>query len=347
MRKDHLATVSSDDQGRTRLDAPAPAVPTPVRFTPFEHDDYLAAFESLELAGFVLAPAARPWGFARVRLSSCVVEHGSDAAPWSARGTTAAGVVTFAFAAGPEAELRVGGRGTGRNELHLWPGGTRVSLVSRRPAGWFVVTVPEADFAPGPGPRAGVTAGPRPVPDDELARVRALARAALRLEEGGLRGTAPDDLRGIEAALLAGIARLAGHGRAERTGGAHRVDRRAVLERVDELFASRRADPIYVADLCEATGLPERTLRYVLVAEYGTSPVRLVRNVRLCALRRSLRDGTSRQRSLARVAADHGFRHMGTLAADYRRLFGELPSETRRSTVPCPPEGAPGLHAAG
>ena len=40
-------------------------------------------------------------------------------------------------------------------------------------------------------------------------------------------------------------------------------------------------------------------------------------------------------------ASRFGFRHMGTLAADYRALFGELPSETRRSVGELLPLPAP------
>ena len=130
----------------------------------------------------------------------------------------------------------------------------------------------------------------------------------------------------LEAALAAGAG---GPARAADS----RVSRHEVLEKVDRLLDERSGEPVYVADLCRATGLPERTLRYVLVEQYGTSPVRLLRNRRLCQLRRALLEPDPAVGSLSQLAARHGFWHMGTLAADYRRLFGELPSETRRAAA--------------
>jgi AraC family ethanolamine operon transcriptional activator len=52
--------------------------------------------------------------------------------------------------------------------------------------------------------------------------------------------------------------------------------------------------------------------------------------LRLNAVRRALRRTDGSRESIMRIAHDHGATHLGRFAANYRRLFGEKPSETRR-----------------
>ena len=56
--------------------------------------------------------------------------------------------------------------------------------------------------------------------------------------------------------------------------------------------------------------------------------------MRLRGVRIELRQSCSRRTRVADVAAQWGFWHMGQFAADYRRRFGELPSETLRRESP-------------
>jgi AraC-like DNA-binding protein len=96
----------------------------------------------------------------------------------------------------------------------------------------------------------------------------------------------------LEAELLDLVGRLVANGpKREERHVSSCLARSRVLSRVEELLSKRSSGPDYVADLCEATGLPERTLCYILVEQYGTSPIRILRNHRLCRIRRALCDG--------------------------------------------------------
>jgi AraC family ethanolamine operon transcriptional activator len=312
------------------------------------HDEYFSSFRQLRLNGFVLARATGKWSLRRCRLSSCVLEHGVDAAPWAASGSTADGVLTFAFPGNPDTRLSVDGQDVSQDTLCLWPGGARVSIVARRPADLFVVSAAQPVLAALatrttglPPPCTAFT--PFRVRPEQLVRVRALASRVMEaVEETRPAGLGPEACGALERALLGELLKLATGPRSDRGNGSSRIDRRRVLESVEGLLDARPSQPVYVADLCAATGLPERTLRFILVEQYGTSPIRLLRCRRLCELRRCLQAGDTGSESLARIASRYGFRHMGTLAADYRALFGELPSETRRAVgellpLPVPP----------
>ena len=61
---------------------------------------------------------------------------------------------------------------------------------------------------------------------------------------------------------------------------------------------------------------------------FSTTPKTYVKQVKLRKLREDLLRG--RCRNITEVALDYGFGHLGRFSSDYRKLFGELPSETVR-----------------
>ena len=61
----------------------------------------------------------------------------------------------------------------------------------------------------------------------------------------------------------------------------------------------------------------------------GVSPHQYLRAARLNGLRRALRN-PPRGASVLSLAADWGFWHPSSCAAEYHKLFGELPSTTLR-----------------
>lgn len=308
------------------------------RFSTPGHDEYLRAFRPLRLEGFLLDSASRPWGVARCRLDAVVVEHGVDGAAWAATGSVAEGSVVLVFSGGPDGALRVDGHDAVRDVVIVPPSDARTTLVARRPGDWYAVAIP-ADRLPKLAARKCSAAGGSSVPGrfrpEDLARLRALAaRTMTAASAAAPPEPAREGASTLEAALLSALeAGLSTPAEGAPRAGCARVPRHEVLEKLDRLLEARSSEPVYVADLCAATGLPERTLRYVLVEQYGTSPIRLLRNRRLCQLRRALVAEAGPAESLSRLAERHGFWHMGTLAADYRHLFGELPSETRRAAA--------------
>jgi AraC family ethanolamine operon transcriptional activator len=87
-------------------------------------------------------------------------------------------------------------------------------------------------------------------------------------------------------------------------------------------------EPITIRSLCEEVGVGWTTLVHVFREHFGVTPKAYLRAVRLNCARRDLLDA-ARETPIADVANRWGFWHMGQFAADYRRLFGELPSDTK------------------
>jgi AraC-like DNA-binding protein len=85
-------------------------------------------------------------------------------------------------------------------------------------------------------------------------------------------------------------------------------------------------EDITLADLVRASGVPGRTLLQHFRDFKGVSPMRYVRNARLQRVREDLRAG--RFACVGEAAARWQFTHAGRFSAEYRRRFGENPSQT-------------------
>jgi AraC family ethanolamine operon transcriptional activator len=83
-----------------------------------------------------------------------------------------------------------------------------------------------------------------------------------------------------------------------------------------------------VLDLCQELGVSERTLHYAFQEVRGLSPIAYFKANRLNAVRQELKAAPAGTTTVGEIARRWGFLHSGEFAADYRRLFGELPSQS-------------------
>jgi AraC-like DNA-binding protein len=88
--------------------------------------------------------------------------------------------------------------------------------------------------------------------------------------------------------------------------------------------------PITVADIAAASGIAGRTLFQYFRDFRGTSPMRYLRDVRFERVRDALRRARPEE-GVAEVARRWGFSHMGRFAVEYRKRFGESPSDAVRT----------------
>ena len=103
---------------------------------------------------------------------------------------------------------------------------------------------------------------------------------------------------------------------------------RDVKRAIDYMQAHLDA-PIMLADLVAASGVPGRTLLKHFNDHRGTTPMRYLRDARLGRVREALLRAEAGE-SVTQVAMTWGFHHLGRFAIEYRRRFGESPSETCR-----------------
>ncbi len=95
-----------------------------------------------------------------------------------------------------------------------------------------------------------------------------------------------------------------------------------------EYIDSNVQQQLSVANLCTAANVSERTLRNYFVRQLGMTPKAYLMGKKLAGVHRELWQSQSTETLVSDVANLWGFWHMGQFAADYRKLFGELPSQT-------------------
>jgi AraC family ethanolamine operon transcriptional activator len=88
---------------------------------------------------------------------------------------------------------------------------------------------------------------------------------------------------------------------------------------------------IRLAEICDEFDVSERTLIYAFREINGLTPKAYLKTLRLNRFRHDLKGVDPRGETVRMVATRLGFVHLGELAADYGRLFGEPPSQTLRN----------------
>lgn len=105
--------------------------------------------------------------------------------------------------------------------------------------------------------------------------------------------------------------------------------RKRMVDRACDLLLSQPDAPMSLLEVCREVGASPRKLGYCFQDVLGLSPARFVKATRLNAVRRELAQGVAGGPcSVYDVAARWGFWHFGHFSSDYKRQFGELPSQT-------------------
>ena len=119
--------------------------------------------------------------------------------------------------------------------------------------------------------------------------------------------------------------------------------RRQLVRRVCAHVQASTLEVPTVPDLCAAFHVSRRTLQYAFEEVVGSSPVVYLRRLRLNAVYRDVIAGTAW--TVQDAAAGHGFWSLSQFASDYRRLFGERPSETLMRARAAPQTNPPSIGA--
>jgi AraC-like DNA-binding protein len=102
------------------------------------------------------------------------------------------------------------------------------------------------------------------------------------------------------------------------------------LMRVERYLAENYASEISLIDLVKASGTSQRNLYKAFKAYRDTTPMEHLKWFRLRTARQALAESNNSFRTVTDVALAVGIQHLGNFAADYKRQFGELPSDTLR-----------------
>lgn len=134
---------------------------------------------------------------------------------------------------------------------------------------------------------------------------------------------------GLEQQLVAALVECLSKGSTIEVTAAARQHQDVVV-RFEALVGTQPERSLRMAEICAALGVSAIALRICCEEQLGMSPTEYVRRRRMQLVHRALRSGEPDAAIISAVAWRYGFRGLGRFAANYRALFGELPSTTLR-----------------
>lgn len=129
---------------------------------------------------------------------------------------------------------------------------------------------------------------------------------------------------------VSGLVQLLTHGKNGPRENVSAQHARRMLRRTRDYLQAHTDRCVTVHELCEQLGSSPRALQDCFRKHVGLSPKTYLKAQKLNEARRELRRADSACASVSDVAVRYGFWHLSQFAADYRWLFGELPSDTLR-----------------
>jgi AraC-like DNA-binding protein len=122
--------------------------------------------------------------------------------------------------------------------------------------------------------------------------------------------------------------------RLDRGGLQRRSEERAIMQRVAQWAADVPEETLNLLELSQVAGVSLRQLQSAFKAFTGMAPSQWLRLRRLNSAHRELLRRGPLETTVAEVAMQWSFWHLGRFSSSYRALFKELPSQTLKRGVP-------------
>jgi AraC-like DNA-binding protein len=226
-----------------------------------------------------------------------------------------------------------------KGQIMTFAPGRRLHVRTEGPSRWGAIWVPAQDLA---GYFKGLTGSTLTIPSHaQLWRPPlAVGRRLLQLHAAAIRAAEvrPETIvdaeaaHGMEQQLIDALVEcLAAGPLKEKAQISH--GHQGIAARFEDLLQTQPDRHLCVEDLSKAIGVSDRLLRRCCTEDLGMSPTDYIRLRALHRVRSILQGGARSVTSVSQAARCHGFHDLGRFAANYRSLFGELPSVTLRHTL--------------
>jgi len=101
-----------------------------------------------------------------------------------------------------------------------------------------------------------------------------------------------------------------------------------LVQQAEALALASVDEPLHISALCRVIGVSERTLRKAFLRVRGIPPCRHLRMLRLSGARRALLSADVSLAKVTEIAMSFGFAELGRFSVEYKKAFGESPSQT-------------------
>lgn len=240
------------------------------------------------------------------------------------------GTVGFLFPRSVNGQFLNCGEEVGNSALITLPGGSALDIVTSGLSGSEAIGIPEARF----NEMAQILCSePEAVRVEKMTAIRgdtaqlhALRKAILELIAYPELDPIPEHLTNVLAATIAWMGDSSSQQGFEGTI-VHEL-RTGVAKKAQEYIEEYYRMAVSIENLCRVTGVPARTLQRCFREYFDLSITNYLKMVRLNAAQRELTSAHPSEESVTNIAMNHGFTHLGRFSIEFRKHFGELPSET-------------------
>ena len=108
---------------------------------------------------------------------------------------------------------------------------------------------------------------------------------------------------------------------------------RLVIPKAREMLHSSIENDMSIAQIAHDLGVSVRTLQHHFKHELGVSPKQYLQSLRLNAIYEELLYASEKEVMVSDIAYKYNYYHLGHFATEYKRMFGETPSQTLRRTA--------------
>ena len=232
--------------------------------------------------------------------------------------------------------IRILGQSFGMDDLLIAPPCSKLDIVPAAGCDVLTIHIPAArfhDYASALGAKESLNLESEPTwyaaPTTDVDGIRHLALAILEPS------AAVPEAGDIDWTLMGALIGMLGirdpekwnrdpYGRAKK----HRI-----VQRARDYVHAHLANDIRISELCDHCGVSLSTLERLFKRELKIAPKDYILAARLADVRRKLWDDDPQAQTIAEVALNSGFSHMGRFSQQYRKHFGRLPSEDRDVSV--------------
>jgi AraC family ethanolamine operon transcriptional activator len=312
-----MTTINRQDDGRCTTQQRL--------LTLFDAEQLTQAVRGAEFEHKQLEPGEFRADLASAQTGEVITDSGRYNRTLRARGCLSRGMVTIGTVLEAESDGCINGFRFGPRDLIVYPAGAELDYVIPAGTHWVSVQIPPALLR-----ELGIDDNWLDEPRAYAASLPTCVRVTRRLELIGIggQGGSAGELRHHIRALGTDLARLS-RGQTIGIGRPSYAERARQLRRFEELVRERMGERLRIAALCEDLGVAQRTLEQTFQDHLGLPPRRYLTILRLHAAREQLlRPG---DRDIASIAGACGLMHPGRFSNEYRALFGESPSATRRA----------------
>ncbi len=132
----------------------------------------------------------------------------------------------------------------------------------------------------------------------------------------------------VEQTVIATLLSAQPHNYSEELNGEERSIAPAFVKRIERYIEDHADQPITIVDLAEHAGVSSRSIFNGFRRFRNTSPMLYLKEVRMRRVNEELKRCRPSETTVTTVAYHWGFTHLGHFTTDYKRRFGESPSQT-------------------